>query len=360
MLKLPIKLNSYVMSECWTFYKFAIMQTHPNYLEWLAGHMRLVMFDNFESYFGDRFGVFPLEYFNDILQYEDVNLHSFMPDDIIAIIKKELDNGNYVVFDCNFNGMFSAPVLGAHDIHETLLYGYDDDDCVMYSAILNGGIFIESQFSYDLIIKGYKATLKYFQEKPTEIFYRRGWNYPVMRIKLKKELYCFDSLFNFIHKLDNELIGGKCSRKYLNDEGLEEERTYYYGNDIIGAIADLSSNSLKNDISFFDINSGRVQTALVKLYEHEKMILDSVKWAYEKMNISTENSEKLYKQYFDVAESLQRLYLLCIKYRMKPREKTLMSFCNKIQECMVKRRKILKKLIKFLKDEYVKYVSIGI
>lgn len=77
MKKLPIKIDSYVMSECWTYYKFAIIQTHPNYLEWLAGHMGLFFAVNCNCFFGDKCYRFPMEYFNDILQFEEINVSSF-------------------------------------------------------------------------------------------------------------------------------------------------------------------------------------------------------------------------------------------------------------------------------------------
>lgn len=248
MEKLLIKIDSYVMTECWTFFKLAIIQTHPNYLEWLAGHMSLVMFDNYECFFGDKYGIFPIEYFNDILQYEEINVSSFAADNIIDVIKNEIDNGNYVMFDCNYNAFRENSKVDNHDIHEVLVHGYDDEKQIMFISVMSGNKFIEDEFRYNLIIKGYEWSLKYFDKYPKEIYYRRGWTYPVSRIRLKKDLYCFGPLFSFIHKLDNEFMGGKCTRIYLNDEGLEEKRTYYYGNDIIGSIADLCSDATEKDI----------------------------------------------------------------------------------------------------------------
>ena len=63
----------------------------------------------------------------------------------------------------------------------------------------------------------------------------------------------------------------------------------------------------------FDDNSKAIAKVLVKFNEHERMIWDSVKWAYEKMNVTSETGEKIYKQYIDAVDYLERIYLLCIK-----------------------------------------------
>ena len=153
MKKLSIKIDSYVMTECWTFYKLAIIQIHPNYLEWLAGRMGLFFADNCNCFFGDKCYRFSMEYFNDILRFEEINMCSFNSDNIIEIIKNELNKGNYIIFDCNYTAFDDDPDINENGIHEALLYGYDDEKKVMFTTCLMNGKFVESEFSYDSVKK---------------------------------------------------------------------------------------------------------------------------------------------------------------------------------------------------------------
>lgn len=358
MKKLPIKLDSYVMTECWTFYKLAIIQTHPNYLEWIAGHMGLVMSDDYNTMYGNASGRLGMEYYNDILQFEEINILNFSKKRIVDVIKNEIDNGNYVIFDCNYNGLYGNVEANTHDIHETLIYGYEDEKHIAYTARVVNGKFVEAEFPYDDIEKGYSMTLKWFLEKPKEIYYRRSWFYPVTRIKLKDNLYCIDPLFNLIQKLDNEYAGCKCEKTYLNDAGNAETRTYYYGASIIEAIYDLCNYATENGTEFFDERCGRVAGAYVKLYEHSNMILDSVKWAYLKMNVNDATAEQVYKAYSDVVELFQKLYLLCYKYRIKPMEHNFREITEKTAKCMDENRKAIKQLADYLRETYIGYVSV--
>ena len=357
MKKLPLKVDSYVMSECWTFYKLAIIQTHPDYHEWLAGHMSVVMLDDYNTLFGDQYGTFPTEYFNDILCYEEIDVSSFDPDSVIDVFKKEIDNGGYIIFDCNFNGFYGPFEEGSHDIHETLLYGYNDEDKTMFTTEIIQGKFCEAQMPYSDIIKGYKQTLEYFSEKPKEIYYRRNWFYPVTRITLKDKLYCVDPVYKLIRKLNSEYEGGKCTRTYMNDSGAKETHEYYHGMGIVEQILDICKTALKEDIGLYNKQSGRISGAYIKLHEHGIMIMDSVKWAYDKMNINSKESKELYDRYAETVDLLQMLYLLCFKYRFNNKASLLESIAQKTEQCLVESRQALKALEEFLLDEYVKYNS---
>ncbi len=258
------------------------------------------MLDDYNTMHGNASRCFGMEYYNDILQFEEINILIFSKERIVEVIKNEIDNGNYVIFDCNYNGLYKEAEANTHDIHETLIYGYEDEKHIAYTARIINGKFVEAEFMYDNIEKGYSTTLKWFSENPKEMYYRRSWFYPVTRIKLKDNLYCIDPLFNLIQKLDNEYARGKCEKTYLNDTGTAETHTYYYGISILEAIYDLCNYALENGTEFFDEKSGRVAGAYVKLYEHGKMILDSVKWACLEMNVNDATAEKLCKTYSDV------------------------------------------------------------
>ncbi len=358
-MKLPIKIDSYVMSECWTFYEMAIIQTHPNCLDWLSGHMGLIMFDDYNVIYGNERGRFGMEYYSDILQCEEIDISAFKKGQIIEIIRKEIDAGNYVILDCNYNGLYGKAEPNTHDIHEELIYGYDDNKKVMYATWLSDSRFEEYEFSYEDILKGYELTLRWFLERPEEIYYRRAWFYPLTRITLRKDLHCIDPLYKFIVKLEDEYSGGKCVKNHINDVGVEETVIHYCGIAIIQRILNLCNNAINTDIELYNKMSGKVAVAYVKMHEHCRIILDCVRWSYNKMNINSMYAEELYNQYSDLVEQFQLLYLLCYKYRLRPKRRILRSITNKTYICLKSYREILYNLRKFILGEYAKYVSIS-
>lgn len=104
MKKLPVVLPPNIVSECWNVYKMAVIQTHPNVEEWLASKRLDVFLDaeNRPLYgeYGENGAMYPLSYFNDILQYHEVSIAS--PDDIVERVEREIDQDHYLVVDLNF------------------------------------------------------------------------------------------------------------------------------------------------------------------------------------------------------------------------------------------------------------------
>ena len=38
---LKVEKNPLILSECWTYYKFSIIQTMPNFYPWLTNHIKV-------------------------------------------------------------------------------------------------------------------------------------------------------------------------------------------------------------------------------------------------------------------------------------------------------------------------------
>ena len=71
--ELPIMMNPMVESECSVFEKLAIIQTSPHGEAWLASHLRLFYDSNYgDCRFGEWNALYPPEYYEDILQIEEV------------------------------------------------------------------------------------------------------------------------------------------------------------------------------------------------------------------------------------------------------------------------------------------------
>lgn len=64
---LNISNDLLINSECWTYYKFAIIQTSDYFETWLTNHMDLYIDQNANAIFGNDGMMYPLSYYSDIL-----------------------------------------------------------------------------------------------------------------------------------------------------------------------------------------------------------------------------------------------------------------------------------------------------
>lgn len=83
---LPIAINSLITLECWTFYKFAVMQTTATYKDWLMDFMKVWTDEKGISFFGSPKERTQQSYYSDVLEIKDGHLLSRSPETIIDYI----------------------------------------------------------------------------------------------------------------------------------------------------------------------------------------------------------------------------------------------------------------------------------
>ena len=99
---MPIIIDSLITSECWTFYKFAVMQTTATYKDWLMDFMKVWTDEKGISFFGSPKERTQQSYYSDVLEIKDGHLLSRSPDTIIDYIIDNIDSGYYVLLDVNY------------------------------------------------------------------------------------------------------------------------------------------------------------------------------------------------------------------------------------------------------------------
>ena len=64
--KLQLSKEVFINSECWTYYKFAVMQTSDYFETWLTNHMELYIDQNDSAVLGNDGMMYPLSYYGEI------------------------------------------------------------------------------------------------------------------------------------------------------------------------------------------------------------------------------------------------------------------------------------------------------
>ena len=349
-LKLPIKTEASITSECWTYYKLSIIETSVDANKWLASHLELYYDNNFNAYLGKFNSLFNLDYYSEILEYKEIAIEKIDPELIIEIIINELEQGNYIAV------YLPHPI---QVIHEIVIHGFDKNQKLLFYNGLVQGKFKEIAITFDDFKSEHDKVYIYLKSHPFSRVVTSWYFFPITRLHLKeyKDDMC---LLRAIKKLTNEYDGKKI--KISNPiSDTNEENTYYTGlGCLIGFEERLTEyvkdqKYIKNDI-FFDLSVKLVNT-LFKFYEYYKNIYNTMKW------ISSELCGDLMLindivRFEHTLKDLNISYMLAIKYAQTENWSTfynlqkkyngiyqsfkdsLISFCNKSNALLLETKKI--------------------
>ena len=121
--KMPIVIDNYIKSECWTQLLLSIIQTSEHAPAWIASHIGIFGLDDMSCWYGNLSKIFSYRNTLDILNFEEVNIWDVTPDSVIEFLHEEIDKENYIVLELKHK----ANNKKGYWIHEQLIFGYDDN-----------------------------------------------------------------------------------------------------------------------------------------------------------------------------------------------------------------------------------------
>ena len=299
-VKLPIASKPHITSECWTCYKFAIMQTSPFYTDWLMSHMELVTYSNGRCIFGYNEYIYPLSYYNEILDISDGNLLNVPPERIVAYLKEQIDRKKYVIIDLNFNRVYSDKVSDL-DIHETLIYGYNDENAEFYSLLISARGAEEGRLSFYAIQKAYADAYNYYKNHKPYYHIRRDFFFGITLISLKPSYENSNKKYDFYKKIHRTL--GKEIYKQSSGITKELECEYTVGIYRYRYVIKMIKALLKGEH-----DESETYKTILKIYEYHTLCL----LAFEA--IVYDNNELL-NRYTEYVEKLLIFVQMFLKYR---------------------------------------------
>lgn len=299
--QLPIQVDTGIKSECWTSFKLGIILNSRFAAEWISCHFDIYMEDNGSVVFGNNFTIYPLNYFRDILDICEVDIWAEDFGCVVPHIIEQIDRENYVFVDCFMNDY----------VHERLICGYNLESKILYSFFINENWKWEKiEIRFEIIEDEFKKAKMFLNENKHDRFMRRNWFYSFTAIKIKDYYRNDNAIFEMLKKIENEIHGCKIIRNEDAFLQRDENRNVYTGMAcLLGVIDVLESGSF---VTY------KLTLALLKLYEHRKMIVKSMGWLlYEKKVISSQ-LEKLMKKYEEATLFFEQLYLISYKNDLKP------------------------------------------
>ena len=338
--KLPLKNDPIITSECWTYYKMAIIETHPNAKAWLASHMKLMSttFPFTKSFYGENMHIHNMHYYGEILIIEEINPLYLMDNSSFSRkLVAEIDNGNYIVIYCNTPTLddINSDEIFAHEI---LLYGYDTKRKIFYvlpsptygydterkvyyplpspNKEPDGGI----EVSFSTLEIAYRQMMDNWNVDPTSLYSKREIEFTVARMHLRKDYSGCNAVYDAIERIENEMDSTESVRKSYDEFGnLLTEKTSVMGLANISLlqeiVRDIIINPVKNDIRGIPL-SQNIMPMFRKFCEMRKLIYISIKFVISALNIEDLSALAVADEYSKCINNMEKMLYMSAKFRI--------------------------------------------
>lgn len=348
---LKISNTPLITSECWTYYKFAIMQTSEYFNDWIAGHMRMFIDKNGNALFGESGTMYPLSYYSEILKIGESRIGSVKSNEICQYLVDHINQGEYIILDLNYEKLYDDTTNDVR-LHETLIFGYDLNEQVFFTPLLKNHVFEVEKIPFNTVISSYEDALNYYRQDFKRIFNRRIWFYGITLIKPKYFYENTNKYFDLISKLKFQLAGKVFTQKNFFSE--QEENSYFTGISATKYFTELLKNKLDSQALISEGEALRFAKSCLKIHENQKIIYESLKWFFENIGGGNENFSLFILEYEKNCKKTSICVSLLYKYLVNRQESLLLRTVSNLEEIYTNEKHILENLITICSDVYTK------
>lgn len=304
--KLPVKVKSSVQTECWTYNKLAIIEAHRSGVAWTSSHFGLFMGPDYRLLFGKINKIFDLNYFSDILSFNEINYWTAPPDRLIDILIENLQNDIYMIIYMQFN-------VREPKVHEYLFYGFDTEQKNLFFLQNVEGSFREEKMSFDLAKEYYKNYYDFHLTFPCQMTKSIANFFPVTKVALKNDFNEDICVIETLRRFEEERYGVS----YIDSEAQNNETAYYFTGlkCVIGMKMRVAQyirdqQFIKGDI--LQELSFDMQRNFNKLYEHDCIVLKSMYWLMNALKYDGE--QQGIDEYKNSLKVVNKIAALSIKF----------------------------------------------
>lgn len=176
--ELPISLKNSITTECWTYYRFAIIDAYEEFRTWKSQNFNKLYSDQNGNLF---FGAYNQQYnpyraYNDVLTTKGYFFHDICHTKIVDFIREKINYNVYTLLECDYSYLI---LKDEGYIHEILIFGYDDEKKVFITTILYNHKWIRYEVNYDDVEEAYMLAGNRNKEQITKELYRQSYLYPI-------------------------------------------------------------------------------------------------------------------------------------------------------------------------------------
>ena len=357
-MKLPITMHPIVTSECWTHYKFAIMQGQKHFDEWLISHFRLYIDGRGYSMYGDMGDMYQLSYFSEFLDIEDCRMQDVSPEKIVDFLIARLSNKYYMIVDVNWSPIYDM-LYNTSDtprgVHEILVYGYDKRKKVFYSFMQFQGKYIEVELPFDFFTKIYKDAYDYYSEYEYLYFERKRWFHSLSAIKPNNKYKPTNLCYDLYDRLNNEWRGWV---HVINEYDYEIDDKFHYSFPHYMGVATMKGlsvviNRALEDERFYNKNIDVILKSCLKISEYHQLLYRALNCVVTRLDKKRDDLIPRVKEFEKWCEDAQKLFLLSLKYRYTGDREILKNISVRLESQFKIERTGIKELCESLKESFL-------
>ena len=323
--------------------KMSIIQTLPNYQNWLYSHMN-IYYDpsRGETFFGSSFNPEQPAYFSDIIDIEELEFYKIDPECIISFTKRQIEDGYY----------FVIMIKGSNEVfHELFIFGYDDELMIFNTILLTEhGEFDKNYISYNDLRVGFQEALNSFKYNPSSYYFNRSFCFLMSRIKPSSRYDTKNYAAEYFGKMCNEAYGTRvifqCSDR---DETYLTAQNYYTGISGVLILKELINN-ISRDSNNLELK--RLRRSFFKLYEHRLMILSAMIWYEKEWRIWNNEIIGLRDRYSKCCDEMHKLCMLVLKLEQTSERSLIDRIVIKISEQYYNEKVILDRYVVIIREWY--------
>jgi len=203
---LKISKSPIVTSECFSYFKMGIIQTIPNFEEWLGDRFKLYIDSDDGARFGEHGIIYTLSSFSDILSIEDGKVFEVGADRLIPFIVESIDAGKYVMLDLNFSKITHKSEKD-FALHETLVYGYDLVAEELIVTELVNFSFREARIPFEKAKEAYEDVRRFFYNNTLELLNRKRFFTGLTLLSPRYDYHNINADYDLFIRLEWELSG---------------------------------------------------------------------------------------------------------------------------------------------------------
>lgn len=294
---LPLNLSNMYNTYMFIAYPMSILSAYYIYTEWsLDRFINIKSNAEFDfNYAGWAYGLYgEIEQVIDMTRiYTSMLCENFKIDITKALIRQINDNRYaYIMLDEYFLSPQSS-YRREHFIHDSLIYGYDDDNSVFYAISINSfmGTVRKVKYSFSDVNSAFCSQVKW-NEKFVEDKNEKAISVIWMKPKQINEKYCF-STTDFCNKISDYInsVDNYNDKFYTNTRDYKKDR-FNYGQTAISDFCEHIKNLPKFDF--------QVYRNIHFLYEHKmnmKNKLDTISNNDDFLKKQTIKYEKVFSAY---------------------------------------------------------------
>lgn len=352
--KLPFEIEAIIKTECWTYFKWGIIQSSKLGESWIASNFRIYIDNEYKVYFGDASVKLYMHDFRDILDFEEVDYWSVSSEEIVDIIKHNILDNKYMIVYLIYN----------NSLHDFLFYGFDDEKQQFIIPNVVNGRFEEFNISYEEVQNTYEEFRQVNIKDPDLWLIINANFYPITRITLKENYNTEDCYYAVIERFMEEVDGKKYSIQKYNENkkifcsdslftGIAcllamEERVYQYIRDkkyITGTVFEKLSKELNLNFN--------------KLSEHRYAVFLSMKWFSKRYDKINKDIYFCIKEYEKCCVNMRRISNLAMVFEQNEEWDCIYRIQNLLKSQYEKEKMILSLFLELIVKENIKVKIYG-